>query len=78
MALDGAELILYPTAIGSEPILGCDSMPHWRRCMQGHAAANLVPVIAANRCGVETVEPCRENGNQVVIAQLLRLLISDR
>jgi N-carbamoylputrescine amidase len=64
MALDGAELILYPTAIGSEPILGCDSMPHWRRCMQGHAAANLVPVIAANRYGTETVEPCRENGGQ--------------
>ena len=49
MALMGAEILLYPTAIGSEPILECDSMPHWRRCMQGHAAANLMPVIAANR-----------------------------
>lgn len=64
MAIQGAELLLYPTAIGSEPILGCDSMEHWRRCMQGHAAANLVPVIAANRIGEEKVYPCPENGNQ--------------
>ncbi len=64
MALMGAEILLYPTAIGSEPILECDSMPHWRRCMQGHAAANLVPVIAANRTGVEKVEPCEENQHQ--------------
>lgn len=64
MALHGAELLYYPTAIGSEPILTVDSMPHWRRCMQGHAAANLMPVIAANRVGVETVTPCAENGNQ--------------
>ena len=64
MALKGAELLFYPTAIGSEPILGCDSMPHWRRCMQGHAAANLMPVIAANRIGEETVEPSEENGGQ--------------
>lgn len=64
LALKGAELLLYPTAIGSEPILECDSMPHWRRCMQGHAAANLIPVIAANRIGEERVEPCEENGGQ--------------
>lgn len=64
MALKGAELLFYPTAIGSEPILGCDSMPHWRRCMMGHAACNLMPVIAANRIGTETVEPCAENGQQ--------------
>ena len=64
MALEGAELLFYPTAIGSEPILECDSMPHWRRCMQGHAASNLIPVIAANRIGVETVEPSTENGGQ--------------
>ncbi len=64
MAIDGAELILYPTAIGSEPVLECDSMPHWRRCMQGHSAANVVPVIAANRFGTETVEPCEANGGQ--------------
>ena len=64
LALLGAEMILYPTAIGSEPILSCDSMPHWRRCMQGHAGANIVPVMAANRIGLETVTPCEENGNQ--------------
>lgn len=64
MALMGAEILLYPTAIGSEPILECDSMPHWRRCMQGHAAANLMPVIAANRIGREEVTPSSENGGQ--------------
>lgn len=64
MALMGAEILLYPTAIGSEPILECDSMPHWRRCMQGHAAANLMPVIAANRIGREEVTPSPENGGQ--------------
>ena len=64
MALEGAELLFYPTAIGSEPILEYDSMPHWRRCMQGHAAMNLMPVIAANRIGKEEVKPCAENGGQ--------------
>ena len=53
-ALAGAELILYPTAIGSEPTEpDWDSAPHWQRVMQGHAGANLVPVVAANRVGVE-------------------------
>lgn len=66
-ALNGAEMLLYPTAIGSEPILTCDSMPHWRRVMQGHAAANLMPLAAANRIGLETVEPCRENGGQTSV-----------
>ena len=64
MTLMGAELIFYPTAIGSEPIIACDSMPHWRRCMQGHAAANVVPVIAANRIGEEKVMPSKENNEQ--------------
>lgn len=64
MAIMGADLLLYPTAIGAEPILETDSMPHWRRTMQGHAAANFVPVIAANRFGIETVEPTEENGGQ--------------
>lgn len=64
MALMGAQLLLYPTAIGSEPIIECDSMPHWRRCMQGHAAANVVPVIAANRIGEEKVKPSKDNNNQ--------------
>ncbi|WRS27224.1 N-carbamoylputrescine amidase [Oscillospiraceae bacterium MB08-C2-2] len=57
MALQGAELLLYPTAIGSEPQdPELDSMPHWMTCMQGHAAANLVPVAASNRIGTETQE----------------------
>ena len=64
LALNGAEIIFYPTAIGSEPILDGDSSGHWMRTMQGHAAANMVPVIAANRYGVETVEPSKENGGQ--------------
>lgn len=64
MAVQGAEMLLYPTAIGSEPILDVDSNSHWRRVMQGHAAANLMPVVAANRIGVETVEPCKENAGQ--------------
>ncbi|MCQ2494083.1 MAG: N-carbamoylputrescine amidase [Lachnospiraceae bacterium] len=64
MAVQGAELLFYPTAIGSEPIIECDSMPHWRRCMQGHAGSNLIPVIAANRIGREDVKPCKENNNQ--------------
>lgn len=64
LALNGAELLFYPTAIGSEPILQCDSMPHWRNVMKGHAAANIIPVIAANRYGLEKVVPCEENGNQ--------------
>lgn len=54
MALLGAELIFYPTAIGSEPHdATLDSKDHWQRAMQGHAAANLVPVIASNRIGTE-------------------------
>lgn len=64
MAVQGAEILFYPTAIGSEPILECDSMPHWRRVMQGHAAANLMPVVAANRIGLEEVKPCEANNNQ--------------
>ena len=64
LALAGAEMILYPTAIGSEPILNCDSMEHWRRCMQGHAGSNLLPVVAANRIGLETVLPDPANGGQ--------------
>jgi N-carbamoylputrescine amidase len=54
MALLGADVLLYPTAIGSEPPEpGYDSSGHWQRVMQGHAAANLVPVVAANRVGHE-------------------------
>ena len=64
LALLGADLILYPTAIGSEPVLEVDSVGHWQRTMQGHSAANVVPVVAANRYGMEEVLPCAENGNQ--------------
>ena len=55
MALMGAELLLYPTAIGSEPppAVALDSRDHWQRIQQGHAAANLMPLIAANRFGLE-------------------------
>lgn len=57
MALMGAEILFYPTAIGSEPHdAELDSRSHWRRVMQGHAGANLVPVVASNRVGVEVVE----------------------
>ncbi len=56
MALQGADLLLYPTAIGSEPDhTGLDSKEHWQLCMQGHAAANIMPVAAANRVGTETI-----------------------
>lgn len=55
MALLGAELLLYPTAIGSEPEApGVDSRGHWMRCMVGHAACNLIPVVASNRVGRES------------------------
>ncbi|MDE6657381.1 MAG: N-carbamoylputrescine amidase [Oscillospiraceae bacterium] len=64
MTLQGAQVLCYPTAIGSEPILNCDSMPHWRRCMQGHSASNIIPVIASNRYGLESVKPCEENAKQ--------------
>jgi N-carbamoylputrescine amidase len=58
MALKGAEALFYPTAIGSEPppAPAIDSRDHWRRVMQGHAAANYVPLVAANRIGLETGE----------------------
>lgn len=64
MAMLGAEILMYPTAIGSEPIIECDSMPHWRRCMQGHAGSNLMPLAAANRIGYESVSPNENNNNQ--------------
>ena len=57
MVLMGAELLFYPTAIGSEPQDGSvDSKDHWQTCMLGHAASNLVPVVASNRIGTETDE----------------------
>jgi N-carbamoylputrescine amidase len=57
MALQGAEVLFYPTAIGSEPQdVGLDSRDHWQRVMQGHAGANLMPLVASNRIGVERGE----------------------
>jgi N-carbamoylputrescine amidase len=55
MALMGAEILLYPTAIGSEPPNpGYDSSTHWQNVMRGHAAANIMPLVASNRVGIET------------------------
>lgn len=56
LALQGAEILLFPTAIGSEPTLEKDSRIHWRNTMAGHAAANMMPVVASNRIGRETDE----------------------
>jgi N-carbamoylputrescine amidase len=54
MALMGAEMLLYPTAIGSEPLTpGYDSSSHWQNTMRGHAAANIMPLIVSNRVGTE-------------------------
>ncbi len=58
LALLGSELIFYPTAIGNEPEIHVDSKDHWQRVQMGHAAANTVPVIAANRIGEEAGESC--------------------
>ncbi len=59
MTLQGAELLFYPTAIGSEPQDPTfDSCAHWQRTMQGHAAANMTPLIASNRTGREAGESC--------------------
>ncbi|NGM85043.1 N-carbamoylputrescine amidase [Paenibacillus sp. 7124] len=57
MTLMGAEILFYPTAIGSEPQdSAIDSKDHWQMCMLGHAAANLIPVVASNRIGREEDE----------------------
>jgi len=57
MVLQGAEILFYPTSIGSEPQdQSLDSKAHWQTVMQGHAGANLVPLVASNRIGVEEVE----------------------
>ncbi|MCQ2792960.1 MAG: N-carbamoylputrescine amidase [Bacilli bacterium] len=56
LTLKGAQILLYPTAIGSEPVLVRDSMPHWRNTMCGHAAANIIPVCASNRVGEEKAQ----------------------
>jgi N-carbamoylputrescine amidase len=57
LALAGAEMLLYPTAIGNEPQdPSLDSREHWQRVMQGHAAANMMPLVASNRIGTERHE----------------------
>lgn len=58
LTLMGAEIIFYPTAIGSEPEIGLDSKEHWQRVQMGHAATNTVPVVVANRIGKEDGESC--------------------
>ncbi|MCK4973953.1 MAG: GIY-YIG nuclease family protein [Sulfurimonas sp.] len=58
LALMGAEIIFYPTAIGSEPEIHLDSKEHWQRVQMGHAATNTVPVVVANRIGEEIGESC--------------------
>jgi N-carbamoylputrescine amidase len=56
MALMGADVLFYPTAIGSEPHdASLDTSEPWRRAMQGHAVSNVIPVVASNRIGTETV-----------------------
>ncbi|OEL12801.1 N-carbamoylputrescine amidase [Dichanthelium oligosanthes] len=70
MVLQGAEILLFPTAIGSDPqdsdldAVTEDSREHWKRVMQGHAGANLVPLVASNRIGRETVET--EHGKSTI------------
>ncbi|MGY9009870.1 MAG: N-carbamoylputrescine amidase [Rhodobacterales bacterium] len=56
MALKGAEILFYPTAIGNELRIDYDSSDAWQRAMQGHAVSNIVPVVASNRIGVEGVQ----------------------
>lgn len=61
LALMGAEIIFYPTAIGSEPEIDLDSKEHWQRVQMGHAATNTVPVVVANRYGEEKGASCSLN-----------------
>jgi N-carbamoylputrescine amidase len=62
MAAQGADVLFYPTAIGSEPQdAELDTREPWRRAMQGHAVSNAIPVVAANRIGVETLGSHSQN-----------------
>lgn len=62
MALKGAEILFYPTAIGSEPTFeDMDSKDHWEICMRGHSGSNLIPVVASNRIGTEVFDASRIN-----------------
>ncbi|MEX0923137.1 MAG: N-carbamoylputrescine amidase [Rhodovibrionaceae bacterium] len=62
MALQGAEVLFYPTAIGNEPQdPSLDSKDHWQRAMQGHSASNMLPLVAANRVGSEISDAATMN-----------------
>jgi len=77
MALMGAEILLFPTAIGSEPHdPDYDSRDHWQLCMRGHAAANMMPVIAANRVGTEHIGDAQQTyyGSSFITDHTGRLL----
>ena len=77
LALMGAEILLFPTAIGSEPQNpDYDSRDHWQLCMRGHAAANMMPVMAANRVGTETIGDARQTyyGSSFITDNTGRLL----
>ncbi|XP_028052446.1 N-carbamoylputrescine amidase-like isoform X1 [Camellia sinensis] len=66
MVLQGAEILFYPTAIGFDPQdTRLDSHDHWTRVMQGHAEANLVPLVASNRIGKEIIKT--KHGNSEII-----------
>ena len=70
LAMQGAEILFYPTAIGSEPQdPSLDSRKHWTNVMVGHAAANQIPIIASNRIGTESEKDITVNfyGNSVII-----------
>ena len=61
MVLQGAEVLFYPTAIGSEPYdTALDTHKQWQRAMQGHAVSNAVPIVAANRIGLEDNEGAKQ------------------
>jgi N-carbamoylputrescine amidase len=61
MAVEGAEVLFYPTAIGSEPYdSALDTHLQWQRAMQGHAVSNAVPIVAANRIGLEDNEGAKQ------------------
>jgi N-carbamoylputrescine amidase len=78
LVLQGAEFLMYPTAIGSEPKNEeLDSMEHWRVVMRGHAGANMVPVVAANRIGSESVEgvPMKFYGSSFIADHLGALAV---
>ncbi|KAI3994508.1 hypothetical protein MKX01_012765 [Papaver californicum] len=65
MVLQGAEILFYPTAIGSEPQdQGLDSSDHWKRVMQGHSGANVIPLVASNRIGKEIIKT--ERGDSAI------------